>query len=99
MEVFNALVGQPSRVECTSGGIIDMYLPNDIKHLHFDVYIRRSSDDDDHQTASLERQRNEINPLIKQETLTIGKRFEESRSAKIPDNRPLFDELIERIES
>jgi DNA invertase Pin-like site-specific DNA recombinase len=74
-----------------------MYLPANIKNLKFDVYLRRSSDDNDHQVASIDQQKNFILKLIEEEGLKVDQIFEESMSAKQP-GRPIFNQLIKRIE-
>ena len=74
-----------------------MYIPEELLHLTFDIYLRRSSDDEDHQVASLESQKEVLLALAKENNLNIGRMAEESMSAKKP-GRPVFNEEIQRIE-
>ncbi len=74
-----------------------MYIPQDLKNITFDIYKRRSSDDADHQVASLESQHEVLINLVKDNKIKIGQIVEESMSAKQP-GRPVFNEEIRRIE-
>src|SRR5579863_8989239 len=74
-----------------------MYIPPDLTQLTFDIYKRRSSDDADHQVASLESQHVVLMKLTKENNLKIGRVVEESMSAKQP-GRPIFNQEIDRIE-
>lgn len=74
-----------------------MYIPSELLQIKYDVYIRRSSDDTDHQVASLESQRGVLMQLVKENKLKIGRTVEESMSAKQP-GRPIFNDEIKRIE-
>jgi site-specific DNA recombinase len=61
-------------------------------------YIRKSTDDDDHQILSLESQERENTRRFEgQPGIEIVEIIKESRSAKTP-RRPLFDNMITRIE-
>ena len=64
-----------------------------------DVYIRKSNDRDDKQIQSLETQERIAKQIASKYKLKIGKIFKETKSAKRPDKRPQFDELMRRIES
>ncbi len=74
-----------------------MYIQSELKHLTYDIYIRRSSDDDAHQIASLGSQKEVLTRLVKENDLKIGRMVEESMSAKKP-GRPIFNEEIQRVE-
>jgi len=71
-----------------------MYIQPDLLQYTFDIYKRRSSDDADHQVASLESQHEVLLKLVKENNMKIGRTAEESMSAKQP-GRPVFNEEIE----
>ncbi len=77
-----------------------MYLSAEIRSLSFGVYYRRSSEDQNHQVASLHQQNESIRSLIKKEQLEskVKNYFQESKSAKQP-GRPEFNRLMNDIES
>ncbi len=74
-----------------------MFISPELKNLVFDIYIRRSSDDKDHQIASLPAQKEVLAKLAKDQELIIDRIAEESKSAKQP-GRLVFNEEIKRIE-
>ena len=61
------------------------------------LYARKSSESEDRQVQSIEDQINRLQTLAKGLNLEIVHVFTESKSAKKPNNRPLFAEMIERI--
>lgn len=61
------------------------------------LYCRKSTEDSSRQVLSLDSQEQEMSRLAKSMGLNIVKVFRESKSAKKPDNRPLFDELVKLI--
>ncbi len=62
-------------------------------------YARKSSEGEDRQVQSIERQHEENQKTIVRYTLDVIDSFSESRSAKLPYNRPAFSEMIRRIEN
>lgn len=60
------------------------------------VYLRKSTDDEAKQVRSLEDQRAECLELAHRLKITVDERdiLEESASAKISGNRPIFDDMI-----
>lgn len=62
------------------------------------VYARKSSEGEDRQVQSIERQHDENKKIISRFGLKVVGSFSESRSAKLPYNRPAFSEMIKRIE-
>jgi len=58
------------------------------------LYCRKSSEDKGRQVLSLESQVNEMKKLASNLSLEIVKTYTESKSAKKPENRPLFSEMI-----
>ena len=69
---------------------------NKIKYL---LYARKSSDSEDRQIQSIDAQINRLKKVATDLDLNIKKVYIESKSAKKPNNRPVFDEVIERIEN
>ena len=63
------------------------------------LYARKSSESEDRQIQSIDDQINRLKELASDLGLSIKQIYTESKSAKKPDNRPLFDEIIERIEN
>ncbi|MFZ2193542.1 MAG: recombinase family protein [Candidatus Moraniibacteriota bacterium] len=62
------------------------------------LYARKSSEDKGRQILSLESQVGTMQKLASDLGLEIVKTFNESKSAKKPNNRPLFLEMIEMLE-
>ena len=62
------------------------------------LYVRKSTEDDDHQIMSIEAQLFELREFARRENLEILKEFQESKSAKKP-GRELFNEMMARIDS
>jgi site-specific DNA recombinase len=61
------------------------------------LYCRKSTEDDNRQVLSLDSQEQEMLKLANGLGLDIIQVFRESKSAKKPDNRPQFSELINLI--
>jgi site-specific DNA recombinase len=70
---------------------------NETKIRYF-LYARKSSENEDRQVQSIDDQVNRLKILAKDLNLSIKKIYTEAKSAKKPDNRPVFDEMMERIE-
>jgi DNA invertase Pin-like site-specific DNA recombinase len=68
---------------------------NNIKYF---IYCRKSSEDEDRQIQSIDDQVKRLKELAHDLRLDVVNVYTESKSAKKPDNRPLFDEMIGRIE-
>ena len=68
---------------------------NKIKYF---LYARKSSESEDRQIQSIESQVNRLKELANDYNLDIKKIYTESKTAKKPNNRPLFEEMIKRIE-
>jgi len=62
------------------------------------LYARKSTDVEDKQVLSIERQLCELREFIAREHLTIVAEIIEKQSAKVP-GRPLFNAMMDRIEA
>lgn len=62
------------------------------------MYTRKSSESEDRQIQSIDDQINQLKKLAQAQGLCIIDTYQESKSAKKPDNRPLFSEMVKRIE-
>lgn len=72
-------------------------ITKDLKIKYF-LYARKSSESEDRQVQSIEDQVNRLTKLAKEQGLIIKDIITEARSAKKPSNRPLFDNMLNRIE-
>ncbi len=73
-------------------------MENNNQQLKYFLYCRKSTEDEDRQVLSLDSQVAELSELATRDGLKIvGKPFRESKSAKEPDKRPVFAEMIARI--
>ncbi len=63
------------------------------------LYARKSSESEDRQVQSIDDQTNRLKKLANDLGLDIKKIYVEAKSAKKPNNRPIFDEVIQRIEN
>jgi hypothetical protein len=68
-------------------------------NLKYFMYCRRSSEDDSKQVQSIDEQTERLTILTNDLGLNLVEVLTESRSAKKPGNRPVFDEMLERIEN
>ncbi len=64
------------------------------------IYCRKSSDNEDRQMQSIEDQLNGLKKLAFSRGITINEKdiFTESKSAKKPNNRPVFEKVLKKIE-
>ena len=69
---------------------------NSIKYI---LYARKSSESEDRQVQSLDDQVRILKGLAKERSFNVIKIYTESKSAKKPHNRPLFDEMMSKIEN
>ena len=68
-------------------------------NMKYILYARKSSEDKGKQILSLESQTTTMKKVAADLGLKIVKVFAESKSAKKPDNRPQFAEMIKMLES
>src|SRR3990170_7700459 len=69
------------------------------KKIKYFLYARKSSESEDRQVQSIDDQINRLKKFASDLNLNIKKTYTEAKSAKKPNNRPLFDEMIQRIEN
>lgn len=67
-----------------------------IKYL---LYARKSSESEDRQIQSIDDQVNRLKQLASELDLNICKTYTEAKSAKKPDNRPIFKKMLDKIEN
>ena len=63
------------------------------------LYARKSSENEDRQIQSIDDQINRLKEFANNFNLHIIKIFEESKSAKNPGDRPVFEDMIKRIKN
>jgi len=73
-------------------------IQNSTKIKYF-LYARKSSESEDRQIQSIDDQINRLKRIAQDLNLSIKKTYIEAKSAKKPDNRPIFDEMTKRIEN
>ncbi len=61
------------------------------------IYCRKSSEEEERQALSIESQLQELREYAGKHKLLIVDEFIESKSARKPDNRPIFNEVLEKI--
>ncbi|MBI1176250.1 hypothetical protein GC207_02295 [bacterium] len=66
--------------------------------LRYFLYVRKSSEDDDHQMLSIDAQLTELRTRAEEHGLTVVNTFTECQSAKEP-GRPVFNNMLQRIEA
>ena len=69
------------------------------KNIHYFLYARKSSDSEDRQVQSIESQVTKLRELAKDQNIRIVKTFTEAKSAKKPGNRPIFEEMMDKVEN
>lgn len=75
-------------------------LKRNLHELNYRLYARKSTDTEDKQVQSLDDQVKFMREAAKREELhLLGEPLRESKSAKRPNARPLFEELIQEIEN
>ena len=66
--------------------------------IEYFLYARKSSESEDRQVQSIDDQVSRLNLLAKERGLSIKRVLREAKSAKKPGDRPVFAEMMERIE-
>jgi DNA invertase Pin-like site-specific DNA recombinase len=67
--------------------------------IRYFLYARKSSESEDRQVQSIDDQINRLKKLADDLHLNIKKIYTEAKSAKKPNNRPIFDEMMQQIEN
>ena len=65
--------------------------------IRYFIYARKSTEDEDRQVLSLDSQEKTLGELAARFNLKIAKTFRESHSAKAPDARSIFANMMDRI--
>jgi site-specific DNA recombinase len=73
-------------------------LKNTTKIKYF-LYARKSSESEDRQIQSINDQVNRLKKIADSLSLDVKKIYTEAKSAKKPNSRPVFDEMLQRIEN
>ena len=66
--------------------------------LRYFLYVRKSTEGEDHQIKSLEDQDSVLKALARRDGLRLIERFAEARSAKKPNNRPEFERMLSMLQ-
>lgn len=74
-------------------------MPLEQTTLRYIIYARKSSESDDRQVQSIDDQVNRLQLLAHDISLTVVGIYTEAKSAKKPGNRPVFDEVLRKVES
>lgn len=74
-------------------------MTQDTTKIKYFLYARKSSESEDKQIQSIDDQVDRLKELAKSLNLDIKKIYTEAKSAKKPDNRPVFDEMMHSIEN
>ncbi len=69
----------------------------DVKQLKFIMYLRKSSDSEDKQIASIPQQKKELAEIAKRDGLNVLATVVETRSAFSPGRPKFNNEVIDRI--
>lgn len=67
------------------------------KSIRFFAYIRKSTDREDKQVRSIQDQIAELQVLVSREGIQVVEWLDESKSAKKPNQRPIFEQMIRRL--
>src|SRR3989338_6183836 len=71
----------------------------DTPKIKYILYARKSTENEDRQVQSIDDQVERLKKLAADLNLDIKKVYTEAKSAKKPDNRPVFDEMMGRIKN
>ena len=74
-------------------------MKNNNDKITYFLYARKSSESEDRQVQSIEDQTNRLKELANNLGISIKEILTEAKSAKKPNNRPVFSNMLERIEN
>jgi len=74
-------------------------MKQEINKIRYFLYARKSSESEDRQVQSIDDQTDRLKRLAQDLNLNIKKIYIETKSAKKPNNRPIFNEMIQKIEN
>lgn len=74
-------------------------MENNTEKIKYFLYARKSSESEDRQVQSIDDQINRLKELAKSLNIQIKEILTEAKSAKKPNNRPVFDGMLKRIEA
>ncbi len=92
----------PSLVQALTGlsaPVGALFMKQEASKIKYLLYARKSSESEDRQVQSIDDQVNRLKQLASDLGLDIKKIYTEAKSAKKPNNRPVFDDVIRRIEN
>ena len=72
---------------------------NEKKKIKYFLYARKSSESEERQVQSIDDQVNRLKKLAGEIKIPIKSILTEAKSAKKPNNRPLFEEMVDRIKN
>ena len=93
-----SLIGNYATVTETSFITSSLTMPHTTTKIPYFLYARKSSESEDRQVQSIEDQVERLKQLAADLNLNIIKIYTEAKSAKKPNHRPLFEEVLQRIE-
>lgn len=67
--------------------------------IRYAIYARKSLESEDRQVQSIEDQLSRLHEIASQRSLIVVKTLTEARSAKNPNSRPVFEQLLSGIET
>ena len=74
------------------------YMKQDETKIKYFLYARKSSESEDRQVQSIDDQVNRLKELVSNLDLDVVEIFTESKSAKQPNTRPIFEDMLKKIE-
>ena len=79
--------------------LIENNMKNEISKTKYFLYARKSSESEERQVQSIDDQINSLKILAKDEGLNVVDILFESKSAKAPGKRKVFEDMIQRIKA